>query len=269
MTEALKPMGFKEAEGRVRFPSRAHDSLIIFMATLTPKIIYEDKDALVINKPAGLLTHTIKAHPDNKTLVAWLVKKYPSIKKVGDEPTLRPGIVHRLDKETSGVMIVAKNQKSFEFLKGQFRAHKVRKTYLALVWGQFEMRSGIIEKPIGIKSGTLKRTVKIDESTKMVKAAKTIYRVKKEIGPYSLMEVEPLTGRTHQIRVHLAALHHPVVGDKLYSQRERPKGLRRLFLHALELEITLPNGARKKFTTALPKDLDLAQFGAADLRKKR
>jgi len=239
------------------------------MAPLTPKILYEDKDVLVLNKPAGLLTHEIKAHPSGKTLVDWLVKKYPAIKKVGDDPESRPGIVHRLDKETSGVIVVAKNQKAFEFLKGQFRARKVRKTYLTLAWGQFKMRSGIIEKPIGIKPGTLKRTVKIDPETKLVKEAKTIYRVKQEIGPYSLLEVEPLTGRTHQIRVHLASIKHPVVGDLLYSQRARPKGLKRLFLHAQNIEITLPNGKRGKFTAEPPQDLDLKIFGTANPEKKR
>ncbi len=239
------------------------------MAPLTPKIIYEDKDVLVINKPAGLLVHKITAHTTSKTLVDWLIKKYPAIKKVGDDPENRPGIVHRLDKETSGVMIVAKNPQAFEFLKGQFKARKVRKVYVALTWGQFEMRSGIIEKPIGIKSGTLKRTVKIDATTKMIKEARTVYRVAQEAGPYSLLEVEPLTGRTHQIRVHLAAAHHPVVGDRLYSQRALPKGLKRLFLHARELEITLPSLVRKSFSVPLPKELALNQFGMAASDKKR
>ncbi len=221
-----------------------------------PKIIYEDKDILVINKPAGLLVHPIKAYPSKDTLVAWLTKKYPKIKTVGDDPANRPGIVHRLDKETSGAMVVAKTQKAFEFLKKQFQNRHVKKNYLALVWGKFEMRSGIIEKPIGIKSGTLKRTVKIDENTKMVKEAKTIYRVKKELGLYSLIEVEPLTGRTHQIRVHLASVKHPVVGDRLYSQRELPPGIKRLFLHAQSLELDLPNRKHEKFTAELPRDLN-------------
>ena len=134
----------------------------------------------------------------------------------------------------------------------------MKKTYIALVWGKFEMRSGVIEKPIGIKSGSLKRTIKSGESVKMMKEAKTIYRVTKEIGPYSLLEVEPLTGRTHQIRVHLASIHHSVVGDRLYSQRERPAGLKRMFLHAKSLELTLPSGERKEFSVEL--DSDLKQF---------
>ena len=237
-----------------------------------PKIIYEDKDVLVINKPAGLLVHPTHkkfmygASPSGKTLIDWLLEKYPAIKKVGDDPANRPGIVHRLDKETSGVMIIAKTQKSFEFLKKQFQARLVKKNYIALVWGKFEMRSGIIEKPMGIKTGTLKRTVKIDESTKLVKEAKTIYRVKKELGPYSLVEVEPLTGRTHQIRVHLASIKHPVVGDRLYSQRDLPAGVKRLFLHAESLELTLPNGEKRKFEAKPPKDLE--DFLAALQRDK-
>ncbi len=237
---------------------------------MVPKIIYEDKDVVVLNKPAGLLVHPIKAHPNpKKTLVDWLIKKYPSIKKVGDEPDNRPGIVHRLDQGTSGVMIAAKNQKAFEFLKRQFQSRQTRKVYTTLVWGTFDMRSGIIEKPIGIKTGTLKRTVKIDADTKLVKDAKTIYRVVQEIGPYSLVEVEPLTGRTHQIRVHLAALKHPVVGDRLYSQRDVPEGMTRMFLHASSLELMLPNGERKKFTAELPQELRSTLSGLADPSKKR
>lgn len=239
------------------------------MLLMAPKLIYEDKDVAVINKPAGLLVHTIKAHPSNKTLVAWLTKKYPSMKKVGDDPEQRPGIVHRLDKETSGVMITAKNQKAFEFLKKQFQSRQTHKVYTALVWGKFEMRSGMIEKPIGIKAGSLKRTVKIEEGVKLVKEAKTIYRVKEEIGPYSLIEVEPLTGRTHQIRVHLAFMKHPVVSDTLYSQREKPKGIPRLFLHASSLELMLPSGPRKMFTAPLAPDLTKALAALAHPSKKR
>ncbi len=239
------------------------------MTSLLPKVLYEDKDVLVINKPAGLLVHGIKAHPGGRTLVAWLIKRYPSIKKVGDDPELRPGIVHRLDKETSGVMIVAKTQAAFEFLKKQFQSRNIRKVYLAIVWGTFEMHSGIIEKPIGIKPGTLKRTIKIDLDTKLVKEAKTIYRVMREIGPYSVVEAEPLTGRTHQIRVHLAAIKHPVVGDRLYSQRELPKGVSRLMLHAQSLELTLPNGKTARFTAEPPRDVAAMLAAPEDRHTKR
>ena len=215
------------------------------------------------NKPAGLLVHPIKSHPSGDTLVDRLLKKYPEIKTVGDDPAQRPGIVHRLDKETSGVIIVARNQKSFDYLKQQFQSRQIKKTYLALVWGKVELKSGVIEKPLGLKSGSLKRTTRVEDA-KMIKEAKTVYRVKKYIGPYTLLEVEPLTGRTHQIRVHLASIHHPVVGDRLYSQRPLPLGLKRMFLHAASLELTLPNGSRNKFSAELPPDLDLKQFSPAD-----
>src|SRR6266436_109346 len=130
---------------------------------MEPKIIHEDKNFLVVNKPAGLLVHGVKVknpgpRTAEQTLVDWLLKNYPEVKTVGDDPAMRPGIVHRLDKETSGVMLVARNQKTFEYLKSLFQAGQIRKTYLALVLGKTP-RDGIIEKPIGIRNGTLKRSV--------------------------------------------------------------------------------------------------------------
>ncbi|MEK7641272.1 MAG: pseudouridine synthase, partial [Patescibacteria group bacterium] len=141
---------------------------------MVPKILYEDKNIIVLDKPAGLLVHGIKSHPGDKTLVDWLLKKYPEIKTVGDEPENRAGIVHRLDKETSGVMLVARNQKSFEYLKGLFQNHEIKKTYVALVWGEIKKPSGIIDLQMGLKSGSLKRTTRL-KGTKMIKEAQTIY----------------------------------------------------------------------------------------------
>src|SRR3989344_8941692 len=150
-------------------------------------IIYEDKNIIAINKPAGLLVHSVPAKPKTSdqppTLTEWLINRYPETKNVGDDPENRPGIVHRLDKETSGVIIIARNQKTFEYLKNLFQASQIKKTYLRLVWGKVELKSGTINKPIGLKSGTTKRTVAI-KNAKMVKEAITDYQVKKYFDKY-------------------------------------------------------------------------------------
>jgi 23S rRNA pseudouridine1911/1915/1917 synthase len=220
------------------------------------EIVYEDNDVIAINKPAGLLVHKTRVSQE-PTLVDWLLKNFPEIKNVGDDPTTRPGIVHRLDKETSGIMIIARNQKAFEYLKKLFQTRQIKKTYLALVWGKVKEKTGVIEKPLGIKSGTLKRIV--SGKVRMVKEAKTVYKVIKFIKlkdeDLTLLEVEPLTGRTHQIRAHLASIGHPVVGDTLYGKKPAPVGLARQFLHAESLELTLPSGSRIKIVADLPEDL--------------
>ena len=252
---------------------------------LEPKVIYENKDFLAIDKPAGLMVHAAKISSkrhtgddrrkgsDEKTteptLVDWLIERYPEIKTVGDEPELRPGIVHRLDKATSGVMLVAKTQDYFEYLKSLFQKHEVKKTYYAVVAGVPKNKEGIIDAPIGIRSGTLKRSVR---STKMQKEAVTEYKVIKsyELGAMSyeggslkvsLLEVRPQTGRTHQIRVHLASIGHPIVGDKLYGPHTSyliPHTSPRLILHAAAIEFPDKDGsmirieAEPTLSTAFP-----------------
>ena len=219
---------------------------------MEPKVVYQDKDFLVLNKPAGLIVHG-----DSPSVVEWLLKNFPEVKSVGDEPEERPGIVHRLDRDTSGILIVARNQKAFEYLKNLFQNHQVKKTYLALVCGWLKEKEGIIDKPIGILSGSVRRTVHI-KTASMIKEAKTKYRVKKELEinneKFSLLEVEPLTGRTHQIRVHLNAIGHPIVGDKMYG-RKNPLNLSRQFLHADSIEFNLPNGSQLKVGADLPEEL--------------
>ena len=223
-------------------------------------VIYEDKNIIAINKPAGLLTHNVPINSKNAgqspALTDWLINRYPEIKTVGDDPENRPGIVHRLDKETSGVIIVARNQKAFEYLKNLFQTSQVKKTYLGLVWGKVEPKSGTINKPIGLKSGTTKRTVAV-KNAKMVKEAITDYQVKKYFDQYSLLEIHPRTGRTHQIRVHLNSIHHPIVGDRLYGKKPLPAGLTRQFLHAASIELNLPDNGRIKLEANLPADLEL------------
>ncbi len=219
-----------------------------------PQVIYKNKQFLVLSKPAGLLVHAAKGKKE-ESLVDWLVKNYPEVKSVGDDPEERSGIVHRLDRETSGALLVCLTQKAFEYFKKQFQEHQIQKTYLALVHGVPKEREGIINKPIGLKMGTIKRTVHIRPAgrrTKMVKEAITKYKLKKVFGDkFSLLEIQPLTGRTHQIRVHLASIGHPIVGDKLYGPKKQSAP--RMFLHAQSLEFTAPDGQRLKIDITAPK----------------
>lgn len=224
-------------------------------------IIYKDENLLVLNKPAGMLVHASgskagRQRPES-TVTDWLVEHYPEVKNVGDDPIQRPGIVHRLDKETSGVLIIPRTQATFEYLKKLFQTRQVAKTYTALVMGAVADDAGMIDKPIGIKSGTTKRSV---HSDKLVKPALTEYRVTRRMIIHgeecTLLSVQPKTGRTHQIRVHLAAIGHPVVGDKLYGGKKAlALPLDRHFLHASAIEFTAPSGERVKLEAELPREL--------------
>jgi len=227
-----------------------------------PKIVYEDENFVGISKPAGMLVHPYRANGKwqmangEETLSSWLLKKYPGMKTVGDDPEMRPGIVHRLDRETSGIMLAVKNQKYFDYFKSLFKERQIKKTYLALVSGEPKEKHGVIDKPIGIKNGTVKRSI---HSGKMAKTAVTEYKVLKTFifggVPFSLLEVFPKTGRTHQIRVHLASIGHPIVGDPLYGGKKNAGLAKRLMLHAYSLEFSLPNGSRLRLEAEPGEDL--------------
>lgn len=226
-----------------------------------PKVIYEDSGFIALSKPAGLVVHPARVsndknkNPIQPTLVDWLLKYYPEIKNVGDDPETRPGIVHRLDKETSGVMLVARTNEAFHYIKGLFQSHQVIKKYTALVFGVPREKQGVIEKPIGILSGTLKRSV---HSKKMLKDAITEYKrlrtIESPVGPLSLLSVSPKTGRTHQIRVHLASIGHPIVGDPIYAGKRRAPGFDRLMLHATSLSFPLTPGNNITIESELPPE---------------
>jgi len=225
------------------------------------KIVYEDKDVIVIEKPAGLVTHPAKTG-QNDALVNGLIAYYPSIKSIGDNP-LRPGLVHRLDKDTSGLMVVAKNNQAFKYLKKQFQEGKIVKHYFALVISRVKDKKGIITKAISIsKKDRRKRSALLDKKSKK---AWTEYKILKNFKDYSLLEVIPKTGRTHQIRVHLASIGHPIAGDKQYKFKRRPcpKNLSRQFLHAHYLKFQLPNGRLVEIKSKLPRDLKEVLQGLA------
>jgi len=207
---------------------------------LISTIIAQTDEYVVLNKPAGLLVHSAPHMkiPHGPTLVDWLKKSFPQTSVVGDDPTYRPGIVHRLDKDTSGVMVVALSQESFDNLKQQFAQREMHKEYRAIVQGVPADKKGTITLPIGVKAGTTKRTT---HGGKDVKDAVTHYEVlktiKKEGEAFADLTVSPQTGRTHQIRVHLNAIHHPIVGDQLYGGKTNAQCASRLMLHAWRLTL--------------------------------
>lgn len=220
------------------------------------KIIHEDENIIIIDKPAGLLVHpSVRSEKD--TLVSGLLAKFPEIKNVGDSPEIRPGIVHRLDRETSGVMVVARNQETFDELKKLFRNRKIKKNYLAFVFGSLGRLGsfGSIDKPLA-KAANYKKQVVAGKKTKTkIREAVTEYKVIGKLDGFSLLGVFPKTGRTHQIRVHLFSIGHPIVGDVKYGFKKmrsfRDAG--RLYLHAKSLEFEL-SGKKYVFQSELPVD---------------
>ena len=237
---------------------------------MEPIVIYEDEDIIVINKPAGMPVHADGRH-ERATLVDWLAVRYPELKGVGEQQTLpngevidRPGIVHRIDRETSGLIIIARTQNSYEFLKEQFKEREVKKTYRAFVYGVLNDERGIIDKPIGSSRGGLgPRSARRPLGT--TREAQTMYRVIARGQDATYVEVFPKTGRTHQIRVHFAAIQKPIVADVLYAPSRPPiLGFKRLALHALSASFTHPNGEEVTFSAPLPADFVEAE---AKLRK--
>ncbi|HEU4760366.1 MAG TPA: RluA family pseudouridine synthase [Dehalococcoidia bacterium] len=210
-------------------------------------VIYQDNDVLVVDKPAGLTVHPAPGHPSG-TLVNALLALVPELRGVAD--TLRPGIVHRLDRDTSGLLVVAKNERAHRSLTRQLKGREVHKTYLALVHGAPRPSEGVIEAPIGRHPRNRKKMAIVPGG----REAETRYRTRAVLDGYALLEIEPITGRTHQIRVHLAALGHPVVGDATYGRRSTL--VPRQFLHAWRLAFALPSSGRLvEFESPLPPDL--------------
>ncbi len=212
-------------------------------------VLYADDHLVIINKPYGLVVHPGAGNREG-TLAGALLYRFPEISGLG--PAERPGIVHRLDKETSGVMVVAKSPEAYASLQKQFKDRDVRKVYLGLAWGKMPAE-GRIDKPIGrhIKHGQ-----RMSVRTRKPRPAETFFKVREEFKGMSFLEIRPVTGRTHQIRVHLAAAGHPLAGDSRYGRRREQPKFPRLFLHAHRLSFIHPGtGERVEFTSDLPDDL--------------
>jgi 23S rRNA pseudouridine1911/1915/1917 synthase len=245
------------AAARASQPVLQGDTITVFMSPPEPiepgpepiplDVVYDDKDIIVINKPAGLTVHPAPGHTGH-TLVNALLSRYPEIAHTG-EPD-RPGIVHRLDKDTSGLMLIARNNEAYRNLISQFKSHTVNKSYLVLVKGKLETKYGIIEAPIGRDPENRQRMAVVEEG----KEAKTTFRVKEYYDSYTLLDIKLDTGRTHQIRVHMAAIGYPVVGDTVYGVKSIYTN--RQFVHAYKLGFHLPSGNNyREFTCELPDDL--------------
>ncbi len=225
------------------------------------EIVFENDDLMVVNKPAGMVVHPAAGHASG-TLMHAAVAHAPEIQGVGGEQ--RPGLVHRLDKDTSGLILLAKNDKAQKSLQRQFQQRSVEKTYLALVDGQPPTPTGRVEAPIGRDQRDRKRMAVV--AAGRGREAVSEYRVRESYKKHSLLEVDLLTGRTHQIRVHLAFVGTPVVGDTTYGRRSPSLALGRQFLHAWRLAFKLPGERRaRSFEAPLPDDL---QAILDDLRGK-
>lgn len=228
------------------------------------QIVHEDKDLVVIDKPAGVLVHPTGADSLNSlnTVAGWFKQRYPEAAEVGED-SARPGIVHRLDKNTSGLMVLAKTDSSFESLKKQFKKLGAKKEYLALVYGVPGMGEGRINQAISrSKKNPSRRTIVPKEKDFLMKGKPAITEWKKECSfgdKFALLRVFPLTGRTHQIRVHMHFIGHPMVGDELYvfKRQKPPVGAGRQLLHAEKLTLILGSGKKKTFVASLPDDFRL------------
>lgn len=246
----------------VRIPPSPSDEIVPQPIPLD--VVYEDDDLLVVDKPAGMVVHPSHGHSQG-TLVNALLARYPNF-AVGDSG--RPGIVHRLDRDTSGLIVVAKTEQALEHLRRQFKSREVRKTYLALVHGQPPAPEGVIEAPVGRDPRQRQRMAVIANG----RPARTRYKVREELGDYSLLSIAPETGRTHQIRVHLSWLGVPVAGDPVYGHERGARrvksemGLERQFLHAWRLSFERPGG-EERVSLEVPLPAELQQ--AIDLLRSR
>ena len=231
-------------------------------------VLYEDADVLVINKPSGVMVHN-DGRSDEPTVVDWFLTRAPEAYGVGETgfaqdgtPLERSGVVHRLDRETSGLLILAKTQQAFEHLKQQFHDHLIRKEYRAFVYGTMKEKWGTVDRPIGRSTKDFRLRSAQRGARGTLRDAITDWELIGQTETHAYLKVLPKTGRTHQIRVHMKALGKPIVQDSLYSPDEllngNNLGFTRLALHAYALKIILPSGVEKSFLAPLPDDFEIA-----------
>lgn len=224
------------------------------------EIIFQNENIIVVNKPAGMQVHP-DSNEKNNTLANALIAKFPEIESVGEDP-MRPGIIHRLDKDTSGIMVIARNQKTFEELKNKFKNREIEKKYWAIVYGRVEKNDGIIDKPLARATTYRKQVVAGKKTQTKIREAVTYYKVLKNWDSSSLLEVAPKTGRTHQIRVHLTSVGHPIVGDKVYKAKNiKLLETARQMLHAKSIKFSL---FEEDFSFEAPIPEDFNQFLTKD-----
>jgi 23S rRNA pseudouridine1911/1915/1917 synthase len=237
------------------------------------KILYEDKDVLVIDKPAGILVHG-DGRDESENIVSWFISKYPKSKNIGEdmedqkgEVIKRSGVVHRLDKDTSGVLLLAKTKKGFNHLKEQFQNHTIKKIYYSFIYGIPKIKRGIIDKPIGRNARDFRKKTTQRDMKGEVREAITNYVVLGENKNYSFVKAIPKTGRTHQIRVHFKSIGHPIVADSLYAGKVK-NGLKfkRTALHSKSIEFQNTKGQMIKVEADFPDDFTEAMKAFKDLR---
>jgi len=253
--EVQQKPAFKLAPGStVAYTLPQHEEAQLLHQAIAVDVIYVDENVIVVNKPAGMVVHPGAGNTQD-TLVNAILHRWPEIARVGEAE--RPGIVHRLDKDTSGVLILARNETAYNWLVRQFKSRKTMKTYLALVDGQPPTPSGRIEAAIGRDEKNRQRMAVVygDKG----KNAVTEYHTLETYADHTLLEVQPLTGRTHQIRVHLAFIGCPVTGDRIYGRRKKSLDIPRFFLHAHKLSIRLPGEEEPTEFTA-PQAADLKEI---------
>ena len=258
------------AERKAKYPVRAGETVEITLPPPAPAeiaaqdipldVVYQDADIAVINKPAGMVVHPAPGNPDG-TLVNALMFHLKDLSGIGGE--LRPGIVHRIDKDTSGLLVVAKNDAAHNFLAAELKTHSVERTYTALAEGNFKEDSGTVDAAIARHRTDRKRMAVVDDGREAV----THWRVLERFGTKTLLSVELETGRTHQIRVHMAHIGHPLVGDPVYGKAQNNLGFSGQALHAAKLRLTHPRtGERMEFSAPLP---DYFSSAIEKLRKTR
>lgn len=219
-------------------------------------IVKDTTEYLIINKPAGVLVHDAPGKHE-ATVVDFVLRHYPDVAKIGEDP-VRPGIVHRIDKDVSGLLVIAKTQDMFDHLKTQFKTRRVEKWYYALVYGRPQQPNGEIKFNIDRSSTADHKMAAVPSQERdRGKPALTEFEIIEPLGSYTLLRVRPRTGRTHQIRVHLNAYGLPIVGDQLYHPKKMKSSLTldRIFLHAYHLAFPLPDGSRLMVECELPKKL--------------
>jgi len=247
---AAKPSQKLNVGDRIYVALQPPEKVSLAAEPIPVHVIYEDDDLLVICKPAGLVVHPSPGHTTH-TLVNALLARCPDLASFGD--AMRPGIVHRLDRDTSGLMIIAKNSRAQQYLINQFKTRSVSKGYLVLVKGKLIPGQGIIDAPLGRDPSNRKRMAVVTSG----RQARTGYKVKEYLSGCTLLDVTTETGRTHQIRVHLSAIGYPVIGDAVYGVRS--PYVKRQFVHAYRLGFRLPSsGEFREFTCELPSDLKRA-----------
>ena len=233
-----------------------------------PQILYEDTDVLVVNKPSGMMVHN-DGRNEEETVVDWFLSRAPSARGIGEggfaqDGSLleRSGVVHRLDRETSGVLVLAKTQDTFIHLKQQFHDHLIKKEYRTFVYGTMKEKWGTVNRPIGRSTKDFRLRSAQRGARGTLREAITDWELIGQSNTHAYLKITPKTGRTHQIRVHLKAIGRPIVHDELYASEELRKGdtlgFSRLALHAYALKLTLPTGEEKSFLAPLPLDFEIA-----------